>query len=167
MPWLQTWSLVPYKLHIYDLNLQMVCSFESFYELDIELDEEVKAFGKVYETKLCCLQASLCMKWKSLCRWSSIYKMTSFSTHRAFRNATLRRESLKKGSFIDICPLLTFTMAKKDFQDFLFIESARRPFLRLGRAVLMCTDDVLHMSFLAPCSTPAMSAVDMFINLSL
>jgi hypothetical protein len=29
----------------------MVCKFESFYELDIKLDEEVKAFGKVYETK--------------------------------------------------------------------------------------------------------------------
>ena len=57
-----TRSFVPYTLHIYDLNLQMVCTFESFYELDIELDEEVKAFGKVYETKLCCLQASLCMK---------------------------------------------------------------------------------------------------------
>jgi hypothetical protein len=27
-------------------------------------------------------------------------------------------------------------MAKKDFQEILFIESARRPFLRLGRAVL-------------------------------
>ena len=62
MPQLQTQSFVPYKLHIYDLNLQMVCKFESFYELDIKPDEEVKAFGKFYETKLCCLQASLCMK---------------------------------------------------------------------------------------------------------
>ena len=44
--------------------------------------------------------------------------MTSFSTHRKFRNATLRRESLKKVSFVDI-----FTMAKKDFQEFLFIEN--------------------------------------------
>ena len=36
-----TRSFVPYKLHIYDLNLQMVCLFESFYELDIKPDEEV------------------------------------------------------------------------------------------------------------------------------
>jgi hypothetical protein len=32
---------------------------------------------------------------------------------------------------------------------------------------LMCTEDVLHMSFLTPCSTSAISDVDMFINLSL
>ena len=49
-----TRSFVPYKLHIYDLSLQMVFAFERFYLFDIELDEEVRALGKIFESKLCC-----------------------------------------------------------------------------------------------------------------
>jgi hypothetical protein len=29
-------------------------TFEIFYEIDIGPDEEFRAFGKIYETKLCC-----------------------------------------------------------------------------------------------------------------
>ena len=95
MPWLQTRSIVPCKLHIYGLNLQMVWSFESLNEFDIGLNDEVRASGKTYKTKLCCLQANLCRKWNILCRLSPIYKMTSFSTHMMFRNATFRRGGLR------------------------------------------------------------------------